>query len=162
MPLAPINLLAPVEAPLRPSSNTTLGALCVAHTACGLDVLASLDLGPNPSAQCVVELHQDAYLAPLLDVVVDCTRGRKRTRQQFPLASALQLIEQAVENRSQVHPSLRPSLGLHLDRGANLLPLLIGQVGRVRLALNSRLARCYHPSTPLCGLLIASAGILPH
>ncbi len=148
MALAPIDLLAAVEAPFWSTSNTTLGALGVDHTASCLDVLPPFDFDPNPPAQRVVDLHQNAFLGPLLDVVMDRTLGRKRARQQFPLAPALQLVEQAVDHCSQVYPPLRSGLGLHLDIRADHLPLLIGQVGRVALRVDSGVRQCYHLGTP--------------
>ena len=157
MALAPIHLLAAVKPPFWPASDAPLGALGVDYAAGRLDVLPSLDFDPHPSAQCVVDLHQDAVLGPLLEVVVDRALRRKGAWQHLPLAPALELGEQAVAHGAQVDSPLRSGLGLHLDLRAEQLPLCSGQVGRVRLALDSRLAQCYHRFTPRCGLRVTSA-----
>lgn len=157
MSLAPKHLFAAVVPSLWSAGNAALGTLGIDHAASSFDVRSTLDFDPHASAQPVVQVGQDAALGPLLEVVMHRTLGRKRTRQQLPLATGLQLVEQGVEHGSQIDLSLWPALGFHLDRGTEQRPLFIRQVGVVGLALDSRLARCYHRFAPSCDCAVVFA-----
>ena len=76
----------------------------------------------------------DAVEPPPTEVPPDCPPGREVARQQAPLATSAQQIEDRVDNGTQARPPRSTARPRWRKVRSNQRPLSIGQVGRIGMS----------------------------
>jgi len=98
--LSSFDLLAPVVTPMFSSYRCSLDRLRINHS--GAELRISLQANPETFSQSTVDPLPAAIDAPFPEVVVDGGPSREVVRQEPPLASGLQEVEDGVEDLAKV------------------------------------------------------------
>jgi hypothetical protein len=140
--LRPLTFFPPVVAPLAARLR-------------GLDALAVDDRGGRLGAapaflagqlhQPPIHLFPGPVAGPHIEVVADRRPLREIMREQAPLAPRPRLVQEGVDHLAQVDGRGPARACGPLEMRFQLRPLLVGQVGRIRLAVHGR------RSDSLCG-----------
>jgi hypothetical protein len=110
VPLTPLDLLSSVEAAFFSAHRSTLHRLGIDHSGAGLRI--SLQAYSKAFSEGPIDTLPSPVHAPLSEVPVNGGPPGKVVRQQAPLASALQEVEDGVEDLTQtVGPWVSVSFG---------------------------------------------------
>ena len=84
--------------------------------------------------KCRLYLIQGAVISPFGEVVIDGITRRKIVRQIIPLTAGAELIEDGVDDFTEIHFSGFASADLGGNESGEDVPLGIGEVGRIGFA----------------------------
>src|SRR5215207_723831 len=132
MPLAALDLLATVVTALFSPYRGRLDRLRIHHSCAGLRI--PFQANPEVFAESPVDLLPGTVYAPFSEVVVDGGPPREVMGKHAPLATALQEVEDGVQDLTKiVGPRSSVSFGGG-QVGLDVAPFSVGKIRRVRLS----------------------------